>query len=59
MVHVCNGVLFGHEKEQEKAICSNMDGPKDGHTEWTRERQMTSHEILEKSLFTRQKESHQ
>ena len=33
VVHVCNGVLFGHEKEQDKAICSNMDGPRDGHTE--------------------------
>ena len=26
MVHIYNGILFGHEKEQNNAICNNMDG---------------------------------
>ena len=29
-----NGILLGHKKEQNDAICSNMDGPTDCHTEW-------------------------
>ena len=36
MVHTYNGILFSHKKEQNNAICSNMDGPRDRHTEWTR-----------------------
>ena len=27
VVHICNGVLLSHEKEQNNAICSNMDEP--------------------------------
>ena len=26
VVHICNGILLSHEKEQNNAICSNMDG---------------------------------
>ena len=33
VVHVYNGILFSHIKEQNNAICSNMDGPRDCHTE--------------------------
>ena len=29
-----DGILLSHKKEQNNVICSNMDGPKDGHTEW-------------------------
>ena len=25
-----------HKKEQNNAICSNMDGPRDCHTEWSK-----------------------
>ena len=41
MVH--NGILLSHKKEQNNAICSNMDGIRDSHTEWSaseRERQI-------------------
>ena len=24
-VHICNGLLLSHKKEQNKAFCSNMD----------------------------------
>ena len=29
VVHIYNGMLFSHKKEQKNAICSNMDGPRD------------------------------
>ena len=33
MWYVYNGILLNHKKEQNNAICSNMDGPRDCHTE--------------------------
>ena len=42
VVHKYSGVLLSHKKEQNNAICSNMDWPRDYHTEWSksdRERQ--------------------
>ena len=33
VVHIYNGILLTHKKEGNNAICSNMDGPRDGHTE--------------------------
>ena len=47
VVHIYNVILLGHKKEQSNAICSNMDGPRDCHTEWSksdRQRQI-SHDI--------------
>ena len=35
MVHVNNGIL-SHKNEQNNAICSDMDGPRDYHTKWTK-----------------------
>ena len=32
MVHIYNGILLSHKKEQNNAICSNMEGPRDYHT---------------------------
>ena len=32
MEHIRNGILLSHRKERNKAICSNMDGPRDNHT---------------------------
>ena len=43
-VYKHNGILLSHKKEQNNAICSNMDGTRDSHTEWSqseRERQNT------------------
>ena len=43
VVHIYNGILLSHEKEGTNAICSNMDGPGDCHTECSksdRERQI-------------------
>ena len=36
MVHMQNGILLIHKKEQNNAICSNMDGPEDYHTKWSK-----------------------
>ena len=36
MVHIYNGILLSHKKEWNNAICSNMDGPRDCHTEWSK-----------------------
>ena len=32
MWYIYNGILLSHKKEQNHAICSNMDGPRDYHT---------------------------
>ena len=43
VVHIHNGILLSHQKEQKNAICSNMDGSRDYHTKRSkseRERQI-------------------
>ena len=44
MVYTYSGILLSHKKEWNIAICSNMDGPRDYHTKWSkphRERQIS------------------
>ena len=44
VVHIYSGILLSHKKERNNDICSNMDGPRDCHTEWRksdRERQIS------------------
>ena len=36
VVQIHNGILLSHKKEQNNAICSNVDGPRDCHTEWSK-----------------------
>ena len=36
MVHIYDGILLSHIKEWNNAICSNMDEPRDNHTEWSK-----------------------
>ena len=33
VVHMYNGILLSCKKEQNNATSSNMDGPRDSHTE--------------------------
>ena len=41
IVHIYNGILFNHRKEQNCAICKDVDGSRDHHTEWSKsEKQM-------------------
>ena len=35
VVHIYNGILLSHKKEQTNATCSNMDGTTDSHTKWS------------------------
>ena len=35
VVHMYNGILFSHKKEWNWVICSDMDGPRAYHTEWS------------------------
>ena len=42
--YIYNGILHSHKKEWNNAICTNMDGPRDCHTKWSksdRERQIS------------------
>ena len=41
VVHIWKGILVGHEKERNNAICSNMDRPRKCH-----QRKEISHDIL-------------
>ena len=36
VVYIYNGILPSHKKEWDNAICSNMDGPRDCHTKWSK-----------------------
>ena len=43
VVHIHNGILLSHKKEQNNTICNNMDGTRDSHAKWSkseRERQI-------------------
>ena len=36
VVYTYNGILLSHKKERNNAICSNMDGPRDDHSKWSK-----------------------
>ena len=36
VAHVYNGVLLSHKKKRNWVICSEVDGPRDCHTEWSK-----------------------
>ena len=36
VVHIYNGILLSCKKEQNNSICSNIDGPRDCYTEWSK-----------------------
>ena len=36
VVHIYNGILLSHKKEQNNTICSNMDATRDYHTKWSK-----------------------
>ena len=33
VAHIYDGILLSHEKERNGALCRDMDGPRNGHTE--------------------------
>ena len=36
VVQIYNGILLSHKKEQNNAICGDMVGARDCHTEWSK-----------------------
>ena len=36
VVHIYNGILLSHKKEWNNVIYSNMEGPRDYHTKWSK-----------------------
>ena len=44
-VHIRNGISLSHKKEWNNAICSNMDGSRDCHTEWSQTEKEISYDI--------------
>ena len=67
VVHIYNGILLSHKKEWNNVIFSNMDGPRDYHTMWSKSEKEKYHTIslicgikkmVQMNLFIKQKESH-
>ncbi len=40
VVHMHNGILLSHEKEQNWVICRDVNGPREYHTKSVRENQI-------------------
>ena len=65
VAYLSNGILLSHKKEWNNAICSNLGGPGDYHTKWSKPEKdkyiiLLIGEILKKkkiqmNLFTKQK----
>ena len=70
VVYLYTGTLVSHKKGQNNAACSNMDGPRDYHTKWSksdRERQISydstymwnlKKKMIKMNLFKKQKQIH-
>ena len=63
-VHIYNGILLNHKKEWNNAICSNIDEPRDSHTEWSQKEKDEYHVVslirgvwkrIQMNLSTKQK----
>ena len=46
MVHIFSGIVLSHKKEQNSAICRDMNRPRDCHTEWSKSERETYSTIL-------------
>ena len=46
VVHIYNEILLIHEKEQNKAICSNMNGPRNRQLSEVSQREKDKYMIL-------------
>ena len=45
VVHIHNRILLSHKKEQNNAICSNMDATRNYHTKWS-QKEKDKHNIF-------------
>ena len=46
VVYICNRILPSHKIEWNNAICSNMDGPGDDYTKWSKSDRERHHIII-------------
>ena len=46
VVHIHNGILLSHKKEQNWVIYRDVDGPRDHHTEWSKSERENKYHIL-------------
>ena len=46
VVDIHNGILLSHKKEWNNAICSNIDGPRDYITKWSKTEKDKYHMIV-------------
>ena len=46
VVHIHNGILLSHKKEQNWVICSDVDEPRVCHTEWSKSEERKYHILL-------------
>ena len=44
-LYIYSVILLNHRKEWNKGISSNMDGPRDYHTEWSKSDRETPYDI--------------
>ena len=71
VVCIYSKILFIHKKEWNSIICSNMDGPGDYHTKWSKsdkERQVSYNitylwnlkkkKKIQGNVFTKEKQTH-
>ena len=47
MVHIYNEVLLSHKKEWNWAICTDVDGPRVCHTEWSKSEREKYHILMQ------------
>ena len=63
VAHIYDRILPSHKKEWNKAICSNMDGPRGHHTKWSQSEKdryhshVESKNLMQMNLFTNQKQT--
>ena len=50
-MNIYRGILLGHKKEWNNVICSNMDGPRDHHTKWSKSDKNESRSVVSDSLW--------
>ena len=46
MVHIYNGILLSHKKEQNWIIYRDTDGPRDYHFEWSKSEEQISYILM-------------
>ena len=46
VAHIYSGILLGHRKKWNWVICSEVDGPRVSHTEWSKSERENKYHML-------------